>query len=200
MSSYQDVLKDMFNKHKGKYASKDLMRMASMEWNKMKGSKGKKMSGRGLPDDPAMLSGAGMPKKVRQPRVKSVEALGPSTEIPNFDSTGVSPYGEYQAKNAIKSLPANRIQVLKQLNFSGPKPTRGRGVDGLSDEQTKQLYIDEANQMKNNMGSSNFTGGNIFDDVDNRAYSNFYGGDFWDDVGSFFSSPDTWITAASMLL
>jgi len=193
MSSYQDILKDMFNKHKGKYASKDLMRMASMEWNKMKGSKGKKMSGRGLPDDPAMLTGAGMPlKKVRQPRVKSVEALGPSTEIPNFDSTGVSPYGEYQAKNAIKSLPANNIQVLKQLNFSGPKPTRGRGVDGLSDEQTKQLYIDEANQMKKSMGS----GGNLYDAIAKQLS----GGDFWDDVGSFFSSPDTWISAASMLL
>jgi len=193
MSSYQDVLKDMFNKHKGKYASKDLMRMASREWNKMKGSKGKKMSGRGLPDDPAMLTGAGMPlKKVRQPRVKSVEALGPSTEIPNFDSTGVSPYGEYQAKNAIKSLPANNIQVLKQLNFSGPKPTRGRGVDGLSDEQTKQLYIDEANQMKKSMGS----GGNLYDAIAKQLS----GGDFWDDVGSFFSSPDTWISAASMLL
>jgi len=193
MSSYQDILKDMFNKHKGKYASKDLMRMASMEWNKMKGSKGKKMSGRGLPDDPAMLTGAGMPlKKVRQPRVKSVEALGPSTEIPNFDSTGVSPYGDYQAKNAIKSLPANNIQVLKQLNFSGPKPTRGRGVDGLSDEQTKQLYIDEANQMKKSMGS----GGNLYDAIAKQLS----GGDFWDDVGSFFSSPDTWISAASMLL
>jgi len=165
MSSYQDVLKDMFNKHKGKYASKDLMRMASMEWNKIKGGKGKKkMSGRGLPDDPAMLTGAGMPlKKVRQPRIKSVVALGPSTEIPNFDSTGVSPYGEYQAKNAIKSLPANNIQVLKQLNFSGPKLTRGRGVDD--------------NVMKN-----------IGKDIGDDMAKQLSGGSFWDDLSSGFSS------------
>jgi hypothetical protein len=180
MSSYQDILKDMFNKHKGKYASKDLMRMASMEWNKIKGSKGKKMSGRGLPDDPSMLTGAGMPKKVRQPRLKSVVALGPSTEIPNFDSTGVSPYGEYQAKNAIKSLPANNIQVLKQLNFSGPRRTKGGNImedigKNIGNEMAKQL---SGGDYMETMGK----------DVGDDMLKELSGGSFWDDFSSGFSS------------
>jgi hypothetical protein len=175
MSSYQDVVKDMFRKHKGK-ASKDIMRMASAEWNKMKGS----MSGRGLPADASLLTNGGKLKE-RKKRVPNVSAMGPLSEIPNFDSTGPSPYGEYVIKNQLKTLPASRVQVVKQLNFSGRAPTgrAGMGTSGgyMSSTDSKDL--------------SKFMG-IVGNDLLNGAMSGggfgVSGGSFWDDFSSGFSS------------
>ncbi len=126
MSSYQEVLKDMFQKHKGSKQSKDIMRLASIEWNKKKN----KQSGRGLPDDPTQLGGS--IKKSRKKKIEpSVISLPPDTQIPNYDSTGVSPYGEYVMNKELRTLPASRIQVAKQLNFNAPRlkmSGRGYGV------------------------------------------------------------------------
>ena len=161
MSSYQEVLKDMFRKHKGSKQSKDIMRLASLEWNKLKNK-----SGRGLPDDPALLNAVGGAlKKSRKKKVEpSVISLPPATQIPSYDSTGVSPYGEYVMNKQLRSLPASQIQVAKQLNFNAPRlKTSGRGY-GVS-----------AGGMGVSAGGMGVSAGAM-------------GGSFWDDFSSGFSS------------
>ena len=208
MSSYQDVVKDMFRKHKGK-ASKDIMRMASAEWNKVKG-----MSGRGLPDDASLLTNNGGKLKERKKRVPNVSAMGPLSEIPNFDSTGPSPYGEYIINKQLKTLPASRVQVVKQLNFSGRAPTgrAGMGMSGgdmsATDSKDFNKVMGLLNSDLKNSGMSAGDldsdlkvafGGDFYSDL-REAYGDKSGGNFWDDVGDFFSSPSTWVDIGLALI
>jgi hypothetical protein len=174
MSSYQDIVKDMFRKHKGK-ASKDIMRMASAEWNKMKGI----MSGRGLPADASLLTNGGKLKE-RKKRVPNVSAMGPLSEIPNFDSTGPSPYGEYLINRQLKTLPASRVQVVKQLNFSGkaPKGRAGMGMSGGDMSSTDSKDLSKFMGIVGNDVLSNMSGGDL----------GVSAGSFWDDLSSGFSS------------
>ena len=172
MSSYQDVVKDMFRKHKGK-VSKDIMRMASAEWNKMKG-----MSGRGLPDDASLLTNGGKLKE-RKKRVPNVSALGPLSEIPNFDSTGPSPYGEYVINRQLKTLPASRIQVVKQLNFSGKVPKNAYKMSGGDMSSTDSKDLSKfMGIVGNDLLSNSVSGGDL----------GVSAGSFWDDLSSGFSS------------